>query len=171
LIAVTTLLLGCGFIGFGNEAGREHPNNKPAFDEHGIAYSEAETQAVDPATLEEIFISGSGLAVYNGGKPATWKVDHPLRIREFWTYHWNDEKGAPGGTIYLKKPDGTLVAEFPVTRTEPGQGGVPNAYWVADIDFKLEPGTYVVSDSDPATWAQNEETHGIGMAWVKVEKN
>lgn len=138
--------------------------------EDEIAYSKDVPEPADPATLEEIMISGSGMAVFNGGKPATWKLDRDVRIREIWTYHWNEEKGKVGGTIYIKRLDGSRVGEFPVTRTMPGQGGVPNAYWVADVDLELPAGTYVMSDSDPASWAQNDETGGVGMVWVKVAK-
>ena len=90
-------------------------------------------------------------------------------VREISTYHWNDGKGiAAGGTVSLAGPDGTR--ELKVTRTGEGQGGVQNAVWIVDLDEMLQPGTYTVTDSDPSTWAQNSETGGKGMTWVRAEK-
>jgi hypothetical protein len=48
----------------------------------------------------------------------------------------------------------------------PGQGGVPNANWVAEPDVTLPPGDYTVYDSDPSTWAQNDASGGAGMIWI-----
>jgi hypothetical protein len=49
----------------------------------------------------------------------------------------------------------------------PGQGGVPNAYWVARLRITLPPDTYTVLDSDPSTWARNRGTGGAGFASVE----
>lgn len=134
----------------------------------GTQYAEATPAQADPATLEEIILSGNGMAVYNGGKPFTFKIDRPRRVREIWSYHWNNEKGKAGGTITIKGPSGET--QYRATRTAPGQGGVPNAYWVVDTDFVIQPGTYTFIDSDPASWAQNDESGGKGMGWIKVTK-
>ena len=124
---------------------------------------------VDPATVERIFDSGNIYAVSNGGKPVAFTITTSRRVREIGTYHWNDEKGTGGGgTITLAGPGGTQ--SFKANRTLAGQGGVPNAYWVADVDITLQPGTYTISDSDPGTWAQNSQSKGKGMAWVQADK-
>lgn len=136
----------------------------------GVSLSVDEPSAVaDPATLETIFEVVNGLAVSNGGKPVSFTIAEPRRVREIRTYHWNDAKGSSGlGTITLSGPGGSQP--FKATRTMEGQGGVPNAYWIADVDVTLQPGTYTISDSDPATWAQNTDTGGKGMVWVFAEK-
>jgi hypothetical protein len=80
------------------------------------------------------------------------------------TYHWNDAQGAAPGTIGLKDANGKLYGPWPASGT-PGQGGVPNAYWTVNPNIVIPAGTYTVIDSDPDTWAQNDETGGAGMAW------
>jgi hypothetical protein len=134
----------------------------------GTQYMEAPPEPADPATLEEIILSGNGMAVHNGGKPFTFTISKPRRVREIWSYHWNNEKGKLGGTITLKGASGET--QYKVTRTAPGQGGVSNAYWIADVDFVIQPDTYTFIDSDPASWAQNAESGGKGMGWIKVVK-
>jgi hypothetical protein len=137
----------------------------------GVNMSIDEPATADPATIERIFLSGNDAAVSNGGKPVSWTLTEKRRIREIWTYHWNDAKGSSGGgTIKLERADGSKVGSWKATRTATGQGGVPNAYWIVDLDIELPAGTYVISDSDPATWAQNALTSGFGHAWVYAEK-
>jgi hypothetical protein len=81
------------------------------------------------------------------------------------TYHWNDAQGATPGTIGLRGPDGTVYGPFPTTGT-PGQGGVPNATWVAVVDLNLPAGQYEVLDSSPGTWSWASDTGGRGMVTV-----
>lgn len=81
----------------------------------------------------------------------------PQRITYIDTYHWNYGKGAPGGTIGLRKDDGTLYGPWNV-ETTPGSSGVPNANWIAHPNVILSAGSYTVEDSDPATWTQNSES-------------
>jgi hypothetical protein len=64
----------------------------------------------------------------------------------------------------LRASDGTPYGPWQATG-EPGQGGVPDAAWVVRPNIVIPPGTYTVLDSDPSTWAQNQETGGAGMAW------
>lgn len=125
--------------------------------------------AADPASLELVLEVSNPMAVSNGGKPPSFTLTEPRRVREITTYHWNDGKGtAAGGTITLTGPG--ITQEFKTTSTGAGQGDVPNAVWIVAMDMTLQPGTYVVSDSDPSTWAQNSETGGLGMTWVRAEK-
>lgn len=126
-------------------------------------------KAADPASLELVLEVVSQGATSNGGKAPSFTLTQPRRVREITTYHWNDGNGtAAGGTITLKGPG--IAQAFKANRTGAGQGGVPNAVWMADLDVTLQPGTYTVSDSDPSTWAQNSETKGLGMTWVRAEK-
>jgi hypothetical protein len=135
-----------------------------------VALSEDTSEVVDPATFERIFLSGNDGAVSNGGTPCTWKLGKPRRIREIWTYHWNDAKGSSGGgVITLKSAAGETIGSWKVTRTADGQGGVPKAYWIAEMNMDLPAGTYTIIDSDPGTWAQNAKTAGVGHTWVMAE--
>lgn len=125
--------------------------------------------AADPASLELILDVSNPSVVSNGGQPPSFTLTETRRVREISTYHWNDGKGtAAGGTLSLAGPGGTR--ELKVTRTGEGQGGVPNAVWIVDLDEMLQPGTYTISDSDSSTWAQNSETGGKGMTWVRAER-
>ncbi len=37
----------------------------------------------------------------------------------------------------------------------------PNANWTVHANIRLEPGTYSITDSDPATWSQNSGSGGL----------
>ena len=117
-------------------------------------------------TPEEIFLIGNGMAVYNGGTSPTVTISKDYNLTELWTYHWNEEKGKEPGTIALKDENGKIYGPWPTTGS-PGQGGVPNAYWKATPNIDIPAGKYTVIDSDPATWAQNEDCGGLGMTWAK----
>ncbi len=48
----------------------------------------------------------------------------------------------------------------------PGQGGVPNAYWVCNVKALLKPGLYMVLDSDADTWSHNPQSGGAGVTQI-----
>lgn len=112
----------------------------------------------------ELFNIGSIMAVFNGGTPATFTLAKKAQLKTMSTYHWNDAKGATGGTLGLKDASGKTYGPWSVT-TSDGQGGAPSVYWNVSPDVTLEPGTYTIVDSEPATWSQNTETLGVGMSW------
>ena len=78
-------------------------------------------------------------------------------------YHWNDGKGAEPGWIALRADNGTLYGPWWAVGQD-GFGGVRNAYWLVTPDTVIPAGIYTVIDSDPLTWAQNEETEGRGIS-------
>lgn len=121
---------------------------------------EAPSAAAEPAI--EI---GNTRAVQNGGTPPTWVTDQPMKVTEISTYHWNDGKGKTPGTLGLKAADGTEYGPWPTTGL-PGQGGVPNASWVAKPNEVVPPGSYKVVDSDPGSWSQNSESGGEGFTTI-----
>ncbi len=83
------------------------------------------------------------------------------------TYHWNDGKGASaGGKISLKRDDGTIYGPW-IVETKPGQGGVPNAWWIVHPNEVIPPGRYTVEDSDVATWSQNQGSNGCGFSKIE----
>jgi len=115
---------------------------------------------------EQIFKVLSIGAAYNGATaPTTFTTSESWLVTYLMTYHWNEAQGATPGTIGLRASDGTTYGPWQTTG-EPGQAGVPNAYWVVRPNVVIPPGTYTVLDSDPSTWAQNDETGGAGMSWA-----
>ena len=99
-------------------------------------------------------------AVQNGPRtPATITLKQPVFIRTVRTYHWNNGRGAPPGMIRLFAGDGREVGSWPA-RGEPGQGGVPNAYWVATVNRTVDSGSYVLRTSNDGTWSTN-----AGVSW------
>jgi len=119
-----------------------------------------------PSIEEELFkVSSQGGADSGPTVPTTFTISESWLVTGITTYHWNNGQGvAEPGTIGLRAVDGTTYGPWQATGT-PGQGEVPNAYWSVNPNIVVPPGTYTVLDSDPATWATNAETGGVGMAW------
>jgi hypothetical protein len=116
----------------------------------------------------EIFNTGNGGAIDGGGTPPEFTIKKPIQITELTTYHDTESVGgiAHPGTIAIKAEDGTVFGPFQATGSE-GQGGDANAYWIVKPEgLVLPPGTYTVIDSDPKSFAQNDESQGAGMAWM-----
>ena len=67
--------------------------------------------------------------------------------------------------IGLQDERGMVLGMWPASGL-PGSGGVPDAYWTARPNMAIGPGDYMILDSDPATWSQNSDTGGEGVAWV-----
>ena len=131
--------------------------------------SAAAAQAAAPAAApQQVVVIGNGAGVQNGpSAPSTFTTTQPWHVVQIITYHWNDAKGTSStGTIRLKGLGGAKSYGPFTTAGTPGQGGVPNANWVASVSFDLPPGRYQFVDSSPATWAQNEESGHRGMAWI-----
>jgi hypothetical protein len=105
--------------------------------------------------------------VYNSPARATvFTLREPHVITLIQNYHWNDGRGAAPGTIALRGSDGRTYGPWKATGS-PGQGGVPNAYWNVSPNATLPAGTYMVVDSNPATWAQNSESGGAGHTRIE----
>jgi hypothetical protein len=106
-------------------------------------------------------------AVQNGPtSPTTFTTTKAYKITYFWTYHWNNGDGAPGGTVGLRSSDGKIYGPWQV-KTTPGQDDVPDANWIASPNVDIPAGTYTVIDSDPSTWAQNSSSGGQGFAEIR----
>jgi hypothetical protein len=118
--------------------------------------------------VQQLFSNNNAYAVANGPtQAAVFQVDAPTHISKITTYHWNNGRGTRGaGTIALRSSTGELYGPWQAAG-QPGQGGVPNAYWVASPEVTLPPGTYTVIDSSPATWAHNAGSGGAGMVWAE----
>jgi len=97
---------------------------------------------------------------------STFTTTKPWHVVQLWTYHWNDAKGAVPGRVGLRDlKTGKLYGPWQ-TRGDNGQGGVPNANWTANVKVDLPAGRYRVTDSSPASWAQNAESGGRGFFYV-----
>ncbi|MDM7911679.1 MAG: hypothetical protein QUS09_01130, partial [Methanotrichaceae archaeon] len=101
----------------------------------------------------------------NPTSPTTFVLDRPFNVTKIQTYHWNYGQGQTPGTIALQNLDGKTIGPWQASG-ELGMGGVPNAYWVVHPNVVFPAGEYTVIDSDPATWSQNSETGGRGIARI-----
>lgn len=120
-----------------------------------------------PATQPvRVFYNGNVGGVANGGRAPQFTLGRPTRITYVMTYHWNNARGHRPGTIALVSASGVTYGPWQATG-QPGQGGVPDAYWLATPNVVLPSGVYQVVDSDPASWAQNGESLGLGMTEIK----
>jgi hypothetical protein len=124
-----------------------------------------ETTSGETTTAVELFNNGNGHGVQGGGTAPTFELASTTQITEITTYHYtNNTSGA--GTISLKGEDGKIYGPFQATGSA-GQGGVANAYWTVEPkDLILSPGRYTIIDSDPNSFSQNDESGGVGMAWL-----
>jgi len=124
---------------------------------------------IPPAEPELIFYNGNIWAVGNGPtQPTEFVLDRPVLMTRLQNYHWNYGQGhTPPGMIGLVRvaPDGATLGPWQ-TLGGIGQGGVQNAYWYADQEIVLAPGTYRVTDSNPETWSQNSLSGGAGFTWM-----
>ena len=99
--------------------------------------------------------------------PTIFTIDEPRTITKIGTYHWNQATGDTPGTIGLKDSNGKVYGPWRALG-EPGQGGVPDAYWIVSLspEVELPPGTYSIMDSSPATWSYSSESDNAGIATV-----
>jgi hypothetical protein len=119
------------------------------------------------ADIVKLFDNGNIYAVKNRPtRTAVFTLSKSTRITRIMTYHWNDGHGAPAGRIALRNSSGETFGPWQAIG-EPGQGGVPSAYWVVEPDVRLPAGTYTIVDSNQSTWAQNSGSAGAGMASVE----
>ena len=115
---------------------------------------------------QELFSNNNIYGVENGGRSPLIEFTHAVTITYIMTYHWNSGRGAPTGTIALRREDGTIFGPWKASGTA-GQGGVPNANWEVRPNIVIPSGRYQVIDSDPSTWAQNAQTGGKGFVVIK----
>ena len=115
----------------------------------------------------EIFNNSNDGGVRNGpAEQVEFTVDSPTRITYIQTYHWNDGAGVAPGKVGLKSESGESIGMWDAKGT-PGQGGVADAYWEVAPDVVVQPGTYVVVDSDPASQSTNEQMAGCGQTVIR----
>jgi len=106
--------------------------------------------------------------VLNGGRPPSFLTGlKAYCLTSITTYHWNNGQGAAPGTIALKGSSGT-IGPYKATGSS-GQGGAKNVNWSVNVSTKtpvILDGAYSCVDSNPATWSQNQQSHGTGFCIV-----
>ncbi len=139
----------------------------PAGQEAAPGVADAAPRDLD-GTPEVVFNSGNIYTVLNGPTRATtFTLDGPVVLALIENYHWNNGQGAAPGTIALRGSDGKTYGPWQAEGME-GMGGVPNASWTVWPMVRLPAGTYTVIDSDPGTWAHNEQSGGSGFTRVEI---
>jgi hypothetical protein len=117
---------------------------------------------------ERIFAQSACAGVSNDPpNPTIFTIGEQRTITKIGTYHWNDASGESPGTIGLKDEQGKTYGPWQA-EGEPGQGGVPNAYWIVQLSpsVDLPAGTYTIIDSSPSTWSYTYESQDCGLATV-----
>jgi len=122
---------------------------------------------ISSCAREVVLYTNNNIAgVQNGPtQPTRFQLTQPTLVTYLMSYHWNNGRGQPPGTIVLRHQDGTTYGG--AAGSAPGSGGAPNAYWIVRPNVVLKPGTYTVGDSHPGTWAQNAQSNGQGIVEVK----
>jgi formylglycine-generating enzyme required for sulfatase activity len=118
----------------------------------------------------QIFDNWNAGAVDNGAKPPSVIIQNPVCLVRIATYHWNQGRGSPPGSISLAAFN-VILGSWRASGSS-GQGSAPNVNWVAEVPqnppFVIK-GNVTVNDSSPATWAQNAASKGLGFVrmWVR----
>jgi len=128
--------------------------------------SEAPGLTFELPDVEFFSITNVDVVANSPTAPSVFTTSEAQAVSRVRTYHWNNGQGATPGTIWLLDDQGEIAYGPWQATGAPGQGGVPNAYWDAAVEFTLLAGTYEVMDSDPSTWAHNAESGGRGMTWL-----
>ena len=135
-----------------------------------LAIAGAAFAAALPAAAADLFNNTNTGAVANGTHQGpSFVTTTPVQVTQIVTYHWNNGRGAPPGTLELKSLGGQTYGPFKASGTA-GQGNAPNVNWIANVNLTLPAGTYQVIDSDPVTWSQNAQSHGIGFAIIRGDR-
>lgn len=124
--------------------------------------------AAGAATL---FNNTNGQAVSNNPSVATtFEPTCNAHVSQLVTYHWNGGRGSAPGTISLRSnATGQTYGPFPAQGSA-GQNNAPNVNWTANVSIDLPGGaTYVVEDSDKATWSTNFGSGNRGFAEIVGE--
>jgi hypothetical protein len=123
--------------------------------------------SVGAASAQDLFNNTNTAGVGNRPSAATvFSLGSAANIRELQTYHWNFGRGALPGSIALRAQNGQTYGPFAATASS-GFQGAPNVNWTARVNVTLPAGTYMILDSDPATWSQNLQSRGQGFAIVR----
>jgi hypothetical protein len=99
-------------------------------------------------------------------RPSRVLLKKPCLVRCIKTYHFGGGKGAKPGTISIKSEDGRLIGDWPADSenvTPVGASAPVPALWVCRPGVLLQPGAYLISDSEPSTWSCNKGSGNRGF--------
>jgi len=92
-------------------------------------------------------------------------IETPMHITHIWTYHWNNGRGTPPGTIYLTDGFGRRYGPWNAVGSS-GANGAANENWDVSIDEVVPAGRYLVHDSAITTWSENGTSKNVGFTRV-----
>lgn len=132
-----------------------------------ISSSGSSNQVIDDASDNaQIFSNMNDWGVGNAPSANTqFTLSKSYMITEILTYHWNNGKGAAPGTIKLVDGNGKVYGPWSTIGLA-GSGGVKNCNWQCNPNIVLPAGTYIVIDSNPATWSCNGGSGNAGFTRV-----
>jgi len=118
---------------------------------------------------QQTWTNANNDTLYSGpDKPTQVTFTTCMKILSITTNHWNFGKGDTPGKISLAHTDGTVYGPwraFGINGTDGGE----NVYWSYNPREVVKPGTYLVSDTNPQTWAQNDVSDNRGIATIVYE--
>lgn len=105
-------------------------------------------------------------AVISGARHCPlYTPENDVRLSAVTTQHWNGGMGAVPGVIRIydvTDGDEELLGSWEATARD--ESDAENVNWDIFPDIMLQAGhTYHISDSDPATWSNNQESDEIGF--------
>jgi hypothetical protein len=128
------------------------------------------------AKAADLYNNTNAGAVSNNPTGATaFGLTCNAHVTQIVTYHWNNGKGATPGTISLKSNQtGQVYGPFFAVGSS-GQASAKNVNWTANVSLDLPGGkgptglatdSYIITDSNNATWSMNAQSSYRGFAIV-----
>lgn len=121
------------------------------------------------AGQEQTWTNENTNTYYNGPDKST-QVTFPgcVKILSITTNHWNYGQGDTPGKISLVHEDGTVFGPWRALGVN-GTHNESDVYWSYTPGEVVKAGTYLVSDTNPQTWAQNDASDNRGVATIVSE--
>lgn len=105
-------------------------------------------------------------------KPSRIEIKQQCTVKSLKTYHYEQGRGRQPGTISLNRETGTSVGMWNAkleTVQAKGHSTPVNAMWVCQPAIALNPGIYLIEDSDPSTWSCNKESGMRGFYSITLQ--
>jgi hypothetical protein len=130
------------------------------------SYNQPAQPTLPPAEGEVIFNNWNKSGVDNQSVgPVYFFLSRQTTITRITNYHWNNGSGRMPGEIGLKDANGRTYGPWRAVGTG-GTGGAQNVNWVVVPNVTLNPGVYLITDSDPGTWSKNSGSFDCGFSVV-----
>jgi hypothetical protein len=127
------------------------------------------------AAEKQIRINNFNTANVTGGpiNPSRIQIKQRACVLELKTYHYNNAKGITSSTITLESDKGKIVGSWPTVglpaKPSGVQAAIQNLFRQCQPDRVLEPGIYLIKDSDIATWSCNKQSGMRGFYSITLE--